>query len=419
MQRRLCLQPAQLLRRWCAGGAQVVPRPYSLLPIHHLLPQRRSRARCSAWSPSSLAGVSGRGMLCPAVLYHAAPCVARRPMGIEVPPSVDNLLQLPAANLLVTQLPCGILRAETPAPRLPACLIRGLGLQRTPSRVLATSLGLPPWESSEHGTWVAQPHSRAPTGGASRMWQCTWPVLQCQTSALADSQLHLTGVATCQTRAELASRACCSVRLGIPAPPTLCPTRVWAPCLARQLGHFSPTPAPALLGPSASRCSYYMSLGILCGLIVLAMPWAATGLSNQLGRARKQNVTFAQLFDNKPNINILSLSRVFLFGARDLWFEVPLPFFLRRWGGVCGQGAPASLEDAGQSEARTRFVPVPLAISPALASPAKPPSPPPDSVQPRFRHWLVPLRHRRLPGHLDHCVSGRAAMETTFPAARD
>ncbi len=32
---------------------------------------------------------------------------------------------------------------------------------------------------------------------------------------------------------------------------------------------------------------------------------------------------------NKPNINILSLSRVFLFGARDLWFEVPLPFFLR------------------------------------------------------------------------------------------
>lgn len=83
------------------------------------------------------------------------------------------------------------------------------------------------------------------------------------------------------------------------------------------------------LGAATVGVNYYMSLGILCGLIVLAMPWAATGLSNQLGRARKQNVTFAQLFDNKPNINILSLSRVFLFGARDLWFEVPLPFFLR------------------------------------------------------------------------------------------
>ena len=106
-----------------------------------------------------------------------------------------------------------------------------------------------------------------------------------------------------------------------------------------------------------------MSLGILCGLILAAMPWAATGLSNQLGRARKENVSFAQLFRcvltrraasllqrgmpaafqwqvrrspasarppksapmhrrNKPNVNILSQSRVFLFGARDLWFEV-------------------------------------------------------------------------------------------------
>ena len=39
-----------------------------------------------------------------------------------------------------------------------------------------------------------------------------------------------------------------------------------------------------------------MSLGILIGLILAAMPWAAVGLSNQLGRARKENVTFSQLF---------------------------------------------------------------------------------------------------------------------------
>ena len=43
-------------------------------------------------------------------------------------------------------------------------------------------------------------------------------------------------------------------------------------------------------------CSYHLSLGILCGLILAAMPWAATGLSNQLGRARKENVRFAALF---------------------------------------------------------------------------------------------------------------------------
>jgi hypothetical protein len=40
--------------------------------------------------------------------------------------------------------------------------------------------------------------------------------------------------------------------------------------------------------------------------------------------------THAALFhSNTHNINILSLSRVFLFASRDLWFEVPLPFFLR------------------------------------------------------------------------------------------
>jgi hypothetical protein len=76
-------------------------------------------------------------------------------------------------------------------------------------------------------------------------------------------------------------------------------------------------------------CSYYLSLAILCVLVVLAIPPAFFGLSNALGRARKENVTFRQLFNNSHNINVLSLSRVFLFGSRDLWFEVPLPFFLR------------------------------------------------------------------------------------------
>ncbi|KAG7667527.1 hypothetical protein Ndes2526B_g07519 [Nannochloris sp. 'desiccata'] len=83
------------------------------------------------------------------------------------------------------------------------------------------------------------------------------------------------------------------------------------------------------LGAATVGINYYMSLGILCGLVLAAMPWAIVGLSNQLGRTRKENVSFSQLFNNNRNINVLSLSRVFLFGSRDLWFEVPLPFFLR------------------------------------------------------------------------------------------
>jgi MFS family permease len=83
------------------------------------------------------------------------------------------------------------------------------------------------------------------------------------------------------------------------------------------------------LGAATVGVSYYLSLGILVGLILLAFPWAIIGLSNNLGRARKENITISQLFNNKHNVNILSLSRIFLFGSRDLWFEVPLPFFLR------------------------------------------------------------------------------------------
>jgi hypothetical protein len=83
------------------------------------------------------------------------------------------------------------------------------------------------------------------------------------------------------------------------------------------------------MGAALVSVNYYLSLGVLCGFIVAAYPFAIFGLSNALGRARKENVTFSQLFQNKYNINVLSLSRVFLFGSRDLWFEIPLPFFLR------------------------------------------------------------------------------------------
>jgi hypothetical protein len=47
--------------------------------------------------------------------------------------------------------------------------------------------------------------------------------------------------------------------------------------------------------PSCSS-SYNMSIGILVGLILLAMPWAITSLSNSLGRARKENIKFRELF---------------------------------------------------------------------------------------------------------------------------
>ncbi|KIZ03603.1 major facilitator transporter [Monoraphidium neglectum] len=83
------------------------------------------------------------------------------------------------------------------------------------------------------------------------------------------------------------------------------------------------------IGAAALTYSYYFALGILLALIVAAMPWAAVGLSNQLGRARKENITLRTLLLQRHNVNVLSAARFFLFGCRDMWFEVPLPFFLR------------------------------------------------------------------------------------------
>ena len=67
----------------------------------------------------------------------------------------------------------------------------------------------------------------------------------------------------------------------------------------------------------------------MMGLVVLAMPWAMFGLDKQLGRSDKKSITLSQVFQMNSKINWLSAARFFLFGSRDLWFEVPLPFFLR------------------------------------------------------------------------------------------
>jgi hypothetical protein len=65
-------------------------------------------------------------------------------------------------------------------------------------------------------------------------------------------------------------------------------------------------------------------------LILLAYPWAVLKLDANLGTAKSKNVTLREaLFNSNYNLNWLSLARLFLFASRDLWFEVPLPFYLR------------------------------------------------------------------------------------------
>ena len=83
------------------------------------------------------------------------------------------------------------------------------------------------------------------------------------------------------------------------------------------------------VGAASLQVSYEFALGLLLGIIVVAIPPAVFGLSAQLGRTRSSNVTMKQVLSPPRNVARLSLARAFLFGSRDLWFEVPLPFFLR------------------------------------------------------------------------------------------
>ncbi len=56
----------------------------------------------------------------------------------------------------------------------------------------------------------------------------------------------------------------------------------------------------------------------------------STGLVLPAGMGKiKAKVKFKQLFSKSKEINILSAARFFLFGARDVWFVVGLPVFLR------------------------------------------------------------------------------------------
>jgi len=84
------------------------------------------------------------------------------------------------------------------------------------------------------------------------------------------------------------------------------------------------------LGSALIAVNYYLALGFMMGLILLAMPWAILGLDSKLGMAKKSNAKWTQVFKlDNHNLNILSLARLFLFASRDFWFEVPLPFYLR------------------------------------------------------------------------------------------
>ncbi len=79
----------------------------------------------------------------------------------------------------------------------------------------------------------------------------------------------------------------------------------------------------ALLGAIGFRPALWLMVALLLGVFVLA--W--TALPRSLGRA-KASRSIGEWFARSPAVNLLAAARVFLFGARDVWFVVGLPVFL-------------------------------------------------------------------------------------------
>ncbi len=74
---------------------------------------------------------------------------------------------------------------------------------------------------------------------------------------------------------------------------------------------------------------YQFSGAILIMLVMLSLVWllSLTTLKKDLGKAQN-SIKFKDIFSKSKAINLLSAARLFLFGARDVWFVVALPVFL-------------------------------------------------------------------------------------------
>lgn len=62
---------------------------------------------------------------------------------------------------------------------------------------------------------------------------------------------------------------------------------------------------------------------VLMAVLIMSLIW----LEKDLGKAKKA-IKFKEVFSKSRSINILSAARMFLFGARDVWFVVALPIYL-------------------------------------------------------------------------------------------
>ncbi len=76
-----------------------------------------------------------------------------------------------------------------------------------------------------------------------------------------------------------------------------------------------------------SLVGFKVSVLLMAGVLTLVLIGSLLGLERDMGKA-KIKPKFSQIFSKSESINILSAARMFLFGARDVWFVIALPIYL-------------------------------------------------------------------------------------------
>jgi predicted MFS family arabinose efflux permease len=80
-------------------------------------------------------------------------------------------------------------------------------------------------------------------------------------------------------------------------------------------------------GMLLSLAGFAGAVWILIGVLSLVLLLSLIKLKEDLGKA-KVKPKFTEVFSTSPAVNALSAARLFLFGARDIWFVVALPVYL-------------------------------------------------------------------------------------------
>lgn len=76
-----------------------------------------------------------------------------------------------------------------------------------------------------------------------------------------------------------------------------------------------------------SLVGFQASVGFILAAVAAALTAAALTMRGELGISNKKS-KFREMFSRNSAVNVLAVARLFLFGARDVWFVVALPVFL-------------------------------------------------------------------------------------------